>query len=93
MQTSAMKVYFHIAECRLSYAKVVKGEHNGKERQKNFAILCIVEPPPTLSKGNKNCGERPIKPMPMRKSFLSLPPQNPFTRHLKTSHLKPYNLP
>ena len=37
--------FFVLSNRILPYIKVVKGEYNDKEKQKNFEFLCIVEQP------------------------------------------------
>ena len=47
MQMSAMKVHFQIAECSLSYAKIMLSW----DIYKNIILILIKKKPPTLTSG------------------------------------------
>ena len=44
MQTNAMKACSYIAECSLSYAKIMRGERSSKAGKRSFTGLDIAEP-------------------------------------------------
>ena len=44
MQTSAMRACSYIAECSLSYAKIMQGECSSKAVKRSFTRLDIAEP-------------------------------------------------
>ena len=44
MQTSAMRACSYIAECSLSYAKIMRGERSSKAGKPCFTGLDIAEP-------------------------------------------------
>ena len=50
MQTSAMRACSYIAECSLSYAKIMQGECNGKSGRSSLTRLDIAEPQLILCK-------------------------------------------
>ena len=43
MQTSAIRACSYIAECSLSYAKIMQGESSSKEVKRSFTRLDIAE--------------------------------------------------
>ena len=58
MQTSAMRACSYIAECSLSYAKIMQGECSSKAVKRSFTRLDIAEPKLILCKDNANeCNE------------------------------------
>ena len=52
MQTSAMRACSYIAECSLSYAKIMQGECNGKVVRQSLTKLDTAEPQLILCKIN-----------------------------------------
>ena len=54
MQTNAMKACSYIAECSLSYAKIMRGERSSKAGKPCFTGLDIAEPKLILCKDNAN---------------------------------------
>ena len=46
-----MRIYSQIAECSLSYAKIMQGECNSKAEKRSFFRLDIVEPKLIFCKG------------------------------------------
>ena len=44
MQTNAMKACSYIAECSLSFTKIMQGEHSSKAGKRSFTRLDIAEP-------------------------------------------------
>ncbi len=52
MQTSAMRACSHIAECSLSYAKIMQGERNSKAGRRSLTRLDTAEPKLILCKDN-----------------------------------------
>ena len=50
MQTSAMRACSYIAECSLSYAKIMQGESSSKAVKRSFTRLDIAEPKLILCK-------------------------------------------
>ena len=52
MQTSAIRACSYIAECSLSYAKIMQGECNGKSGRSSLTRLDTAEPQLILCKDN-----------------------------------------
>ena len=52
MQTSAMRACSHIAECSLSYAKIMQGECNSRAGRRSLTRLDTAEPKLILCKDN-----------------------------------------
>ena len=54
MQTSAMRACSYIAECSLSYAKIMQGECSSKAGKRSFTRLDTAEPQPVICNDNAN---------------------------------------
>ena len=52
MQTNAMKACSYIAECSISFTKIMQGERSSKAGKRSFTRLDIAEPKLIFCKDN-----------------------------------------